>query len=157
MRSLLWAAALITGLSVVTNTYAEHTNSDGNAFAKHYFDAWKATQKVGATEQALDAYLALLAEDVGHVHAPYDNDDTRHSSGKADMREGMRYYLGSHVAYEAELLDVIIGHNVVTIKYLTRSAGVHPQTKETLQLEYETVEVLEMEDGKVAVIRKYEA
>lgn len=44
----------------------------------------------------------------------------------------------------------------IAISYTTTSKGIHPQTKELIELQYQTLEVLEIEDGKVAVIRKYE-
>jgi len=39
---------------------------------------------------------------------------------------------------------------------LSLSTGIHPQTKALIELQYQTLEVLEIEGGKVAVIRKYE-
>jgi uncharacterized membrane protein (UPF0127 family) len=50
---------------------------------------------------------------------------------------------------------VVTGYNLIVIKYSTKSEGVHPQTEEVIKQEYDTVEVLEIENGKVAVIRKY--
>jgi hypothetical protein len=44
---------------------------------------------------------------------------------------------------------------VVIIKYDTYSKGKHPQTGEVIEQSYDTVEVLELEAGKVSVIRKY--
>jgi hypothetical protein len=44
---------------------------------------------------------------------------------------------------------------VIILKYKTTSEGVHPETKEKVSFKFDTVEVLEIEDGKVAVIRKY--
>ncbi len=129
--------------------------ADLTGFGEQYFSAWVATQTPGATEQDVDNYLALLADDVGHQHLPYMTDDARYPSGKQNMREGMKYYLGAHTSYSASLLNVTTGYNVVVIKYSTESAGIHPQTEQTIELNYATIEVLEIEDGKVSVIRKY--
>lgn len=48
-----------------------------------------------------------------------------------------------------------IGYNVIVFKYSTKSEGIHPQSKELIKQEYNTVEILELENDKVAVIRKY--
>jgi hypothetical protein len=128
---------------------------DLTEFGKSYFTAWKATQAPNATKQDIEHYLAFLKDDVGHQHLPYDPDDSRLPDGKESMRNGMSFYLGSHTNYSAELYEVVPAYNAVVITYLTHSSGVHPQTKEVIDQSYETMEVLEIEDGKVSVIRKY--
>ena len=111
--------------------------------------------KPKATKQDIENYLNLLTEDVGHQHLPYDAEDTRHATGKADMRKGMTFYLGAHLSHEAKLTSITTGLNVIVLKYDTRSVGVRPDTKEKVSFEYYIVEVLEVENGKVSVIRKY--
>lgn len=128
---------------------------DSEKFAEDYFDAWVSTQSPTASEADLERYLSFLAEDVGHQHLPYDPDDARISTGKQDMREGMGYYLGAHTEYKARLISHMSGHEVVVIKYETFSKGIHPQTKQENSLHYVTVEILEIENGLVSVIRKY--
>lgn len=130
-------------------------SADLDAFAKTYFDAWVKTQSPKASVKDLENYLELLSSDVGHQHLPYDPEATRSENNKENMLEGMSFYLGAHTKYEAQLKEVIVGFNVIVIKYSTKSEGVHPQTKELVKQEYETVEVLEVENGKVGVIRKY--
>lgn len=130
--------------------------TDLEEFGRQYFTAWSATQSPNATEHDLDKYLSLLRSDVAHQHLPYDSDDSRMPDGKVRIREGMLYYLGAHVSYTAQLNHIIPAHNAVAISYTTTSKGIHPQTKELVELQYQTLEVLEIEDGKVAVIRKYE-
>lgn len=142
-------------LFVASTNIAFATESDPTSLGHAYFDAWVASQAPQATEQDLENYLALLADDVGHQHLPYAADDTRYESGKSDMRKGMMYYLGAHSHYAAELISVTEGFNVVVIKYATESAGTHPQTGQVIELNYDTIKVLEIEDGKVSVIRKY--
>ncbi len=128
---------------------------DPDEFAAAYFEAWVATQSPEATEEDVEHYLSFLAEDVGHQHLPYDPDATRHPTGKQEMREGMTYYLGAHTEYQGTLLDHMYGHDVVIIKYESASKGVHPQTGQEMVQQFVTVEVLELEDGKVSVVRKY--
>jgi ketosteroid isomerase-like protein len=130
--------------------------TDLEELGRQYFTAWSATQSPDATEHDLDNYLSLLNSDVAHQHLPYDADDSRTPDGKARIREGMLYYLGAHVSYSAQLNHIIPAHNAIAISYTTTSKGIHPQTKELVELQYQTLEVLEIEDGKVAVIRKYE-
>lgn len=143
-------------LAALAFTLPTHADDiDLAAFGQAYFSAWTATQAPDATAADLENYLSLLADDVGHQHLPYDPDDTRHPTGKTNMREGMTDYLGAHTAYTAELGTVTPGYDVVVITYSTASSGVHPQTGETIEQSYDTLEVLEIEDGKVAVIRKY--
>jgi len=130
--------------------------ADLEEFGKAYFSAWKATQMPTATQTDIEYYLSFLADDVGHQHLPYANDDSRLPTGKDDMRKGMGFYLGAHQTYSATLHQVIPAHNVVVLTYSTSSSGIHPQTKELVKLDFNTMEVLEIEEGKVSVIRKYE-
>jgi len=135
---------------------ANDAKTDLNAFAKLYFNAMVATQKPNATEKELEAYLALLTDDVGHSHLPWATDDSRLPSGKADMRKGMTFYLGAHTAYQAELLDVFtFNDSAIAIRYKNYAKGTHPQNNQPIEYSQTMMEVLEMEDGKVAVIRKY--
>lgn len=134
---------------------ADPESLDLNHFAETYFAAWSATQTPQATREDIEGYMDLLTDDVGHQHLPYDPGSDRDPQGKNKMREGMTYYLGAHDEYSSSLSEVVPGFNVVVIKYDTHSKGTHPQTGEVIEQSYETVEVLELEDGKVSVIRKY--
>ena len=144
---------LIMILSTINVAIAEAFDSD--KFANDYFAAWTATQSPTATKEDIEHYLSLLTDDVGHQHLPYDPDGTRNPDGKQSMREGMTYYLGGHTEYSAELTAQVNGYDVVIIKYATASKGIHPQTEQVIEQNHVTVEVLELEDGKVSVIRKY--
>lgn len=126
-----------------------------DVFGQKYFDLWVATQAHNAAKEDIDHYLNLLVADVGHQHLPYDSDDSRDLDGKKSMRKGMLYYLGGHTEHSATLTSITTGHNVIVIKYDTISKGVHPQTKKEVEFSYDTTEVLEIEAGKVSVIRKY--
>ena len=149
MKRLLLLLCIMLSQSI----YADEL--DLTAFAKSYFSAWKATQAPNATQEDIEHYLSFLKEDVGHQHLPYASDDSRLPTGKVDMRKGMTYYLGAHKQYSATLNQVVPAYNVVVITYSTQSSGVHPQTQEIVNQRYDTMEVLEIEDGKVSVIRKY--
>ena len=128
---------------------------DAEIFANNYFNAWTATQTPKATKNDIEHYLSFLADDIGHQHLPYDVNDERDPEGKNNMREGMNYYLGAHLEYTGTLINKILGNNVVIIQYDTSSKGIHPQTKELITQNYRTLEILEIENGKVSVIRKY--
>jgi hypothetical protein len=145
--------SLFAVFGVINAAEPEAFNPD--VFAQDYFKAWTATQNPKASKENIEHYLSFLTDDVGHQHYPYDPDDERHPDNKERMREGMNYYLGATTEYSGELLSHNFGHNVVVIKYKTSSKGVHPQTKQTVSQHKLTLEVLETEDDKVSVIRKY--
>jgi len=150
---LFISICLVLISSTISAANAERFNPA--EFAKDYFNAWAATQSPAATKENLEHYLSFLTEDVGHQHLPYDPDDTRSPDGKKNMREGMSYYLGGHTEYLGKLISHTDGQDVVVIKYETSSKGIHPQTKQVIVQNYLTLEVLEIENGKVSVIRKY--
>lgn len=127
---------------------------DYDKFAKEYFAVWTATQSPNATQADIEKYLAMLTDDVGHQHFPNDPEDTRHPDGKAMMREGMMHYLGGHDSYQAKLLEVIHGAQAVVIKYAAQATYTNGNA-EPVSWQHTMLEVLELEGGKVAVIRKY--
>lgn len=96
-----------------------------------------------------------MADEVGHQHLPYDTDDTRTADGKNGMREGMNHYLGVYKKHKGTLVDLTLGYGVIVLQYDTETTGGHPHSKELMSLNYRTIEVLEIEEGKVSVIRKY--
>lgn len=127
-----------------------------NDFAHQYFEKMTATQAPAATAKELESYLALLTDDIGHSHLPYVTDDARLPDGKEAMRKGMMFYLGAHTAYSAELLDVFVfNDSAIAIRYKNTAEGIHPQNQQAISYSQTMMEVLEMENGKVAVIRKY--
>lgn len=147
---------IVISILLATSMFAKDSNSNNlEKFGTEYFSAWKATQSPAATEKDIENYLEFLTDDIGHQHLPYDPEADRTPEGKISMREGMAYYLGTHTEYNAKLISIVFGHNVVIIKYSTCSKGKHPQTGEIIEQSYNTIEVLEIENGKVSVIRKY--
>jgi len=146
---------LMFALVVPFSAQASEESFDANSFAQKYFKAWAATQSPKASAEDIEHYLGYLADDVGHQHLPYDPESDRDPEGKNKMREGMTYYLGAHTEYRSSLDEVLTGFDVVVIKYNTYVKATHPQTGEIIEQSYDTVEVLELENGKVSVIRKY--
>jgi len=150
MKGLL----LILSLTFALTASASEINLD--KFAQTYFKTMVATQAPNATKVDLENYLSLLTDDIGHTHLPWVTDGSRLPDGKEAMRKGMLFYLGAHTEHNAELLDVFIFNNsAVAIRYKNSAKGIHPESKQPIAYTQTMMEVLEMENGKVAVIRKY--
>ncbi len=127
---------------------------DYDAFVKAYYQAEVATQQPDATKEDLEQYLSFLTDDVGNQHLPNVPDDSRQPDGKALMRKGMTYYLGSHTDYKAELISYEFGHNAVAIKHKFSAKGKRADGSE-FSYAKTALDVLELENGKVSVIRRY--
>lgn len=139
-----------------TTVLANESELDLNAFAQTYFNAMVASQAPNASTKELDAYLALLTDNVGHTHLPWQTDGSRSADGKESMRKGMTFYLGAHTQYNAQLLNVFtFNQSAIAIRYKHTAKGIHPQNNQAIQYSQIMMEVLEIENGKVAVIRKY--
>ncbi|WNC68813.1 nuclear transport factor 2 family protein [Thalassotalea nanhaiensis] len=147
---------LVLIFSLLFATTAAANEIDLKKFAHTYFDTMIATQAPDATKNDLENYFALLTDDVGHSHLPWVTDDSRLPDGKEAMRKGMLFYLGAHTEYSAELLNVFTFNNsAIAIRYRNSAKGIHPQNKQAIAYTQVMMEVLEIENGKVAVIRKY--
>jgi hypothetical protein len=150
MKGLLLILSFTFALS------ASASEIDLEKFAETYFKTMVATQAPNATKDDLENYFSLLTDDIGHSHLPWVTDDSRLPDGKEAMRKGMLFYLGAHTEYNAELLDVFIFNNsAIAIRYKNSAKGIHPESKQPLAYTQTMMEVLEMENGKVAIIRKY--
>lgn len=147
---------ILLGMFLSTSVMANESGFDPEKFANEYFAAWTASQAPNATKQNLEDYLALLKDDVGHQHIPYDPDDTRTPDAKQNMREGMLHYLGKHIEYHSELLGVTYGLNAVALQFHVSLKAKRGPDSPIETMSYNALEVLEMEDGKVAMIRKYQ-
>jgi hypothetical protein len=128
---------------------------DPESFALNYLAAWTATQSPDATTEDIEHYLSFLAEDVGHEHIPHDTDDTRHPDGKESMREGMTHYLGSHIEYHAKLTALTYGLNALAIQFEVSLKARRGPDQPIVSMTFNSLELLEIENGKVSVIRKY--
>ena len=129
-------------------------NFDYDAFVKAYYEAEVKTQQPDATAEDLEHYLSFLTDDVGNQHFPNAPDDSREPDGKALMRKGMSRYLGVHSEYKAEIIDYQHGYNAVAIKHKFSAKG---KRSDGSDFSYSKValDVLELENGKVSVIRRY--
>lgn len=127
---------------------------DYDAFVKAYYQAQVQTQQPNATADDLEHYLSFLTDDVGNQHFPNAPDDSREPDGKTLMRKGMSRYLGVHSEYQAEMVDYQYGYNAVSIKHTFSAKG---KRADGSAFSYSKValDVLELENGKVAVIRRY--
>jgi len=151
MKKLLLIVVLS---SISLPVVADDSGFDVENFVTEYLAARTATQQPDATSEDLEHYLSFLVEDVGYQHLPYNHDDSRYPTGKSDMREGMTFYLGKNKSFTAELVNFTSGFNVVAIQY----KGVHKYQREGDPLtveDYSALDVLELDNGKVTVIREY--
>lgn len=156
MRALSLLIFTVCSFAVQANELSEARKL--TTFAHEYFNKMVVIQmpSTTATAKELDDYLLLLTDDVGHAHLPWVVDDSRYPDGKQKMKKGMTYYLGAHTEFRAKLLSIYTFNNsAIAIRYQKWSKGVHPQTGKIIDSAKTFMEVLELEDGKVAVIRKY--
>jgi len=148
---------LTLGLALVTafSAYAQES-LDLNAFAQQYYKTMTATQAPNAGAKELEAYLALLTDDIGNQHIPYQPDDSRTPDGKEQMRKGMSFYLGAHTLFESTLLNTFVFNDTgFAIRYKSHVKGIQPQSKQPIEYTSTMMEVIEVENGKAAMIRKY--
>lgn len=143
----------LAGLTFLT-TSALADDFDYDAFVKAYFDAQVMTQQPNATKEDLEHYLSFLTDDIGNQHFPNAPDDSREPDGKDMMRKGMSRYLGVHTEYQAEIIDYQYGFNAVSIKHKFSAKG---KRSDGSEFSYSKIalDVLELENGKVSVIRRY--
>ncbi|WP_133406818.1 nuclear transport factor 2 family protein [Parashewanella tropica] len=146
-------ALFILGLFLTCSVSAK--DFDGEKFAKDYYEALINTQMPNAKAEDIEHYLSFLKDDVGNQHIPYQRDDTRTKGAIKRFRKGMTYYLGSHTSYEAKLIETNVGDGFIIIKFYNKASGIHPQTKQVNAYAENVMEVLEIEDNKVARIRRY--
>jgi len=131
-------------------------NKELETLAQQYFSTMVATQAPNATHKELEAFLALLSDDVGSQHIPFQPDDTRAPDGKENMRKGMTFYLATHTKYEAKLLNTFIFNNSgFAVRYSHHAKGIHPQNQQPIEYSQTIMDVIEVEDGKIVMIRKY--
>lgn len=151
MKKLVLA---LVGFIAIYHAHVAADNFDYDAFVKAYYQAQVATQKPNASKGDLEHYLSFLTDDVGNQHLPNAPDDSRKPDGKALMREGMSRYLGAHTEYKAELISYESGHDAVVIKHKFAAKGKRADGSE-FSYARTALDVLELEDGKVSVIRRY--
>lgn len=139
---------------VFFNSGVSADDFDYDAFVKAYYHAQVMTQQPNATKEDLEHYLSFLTDDIGNQHFPNAPDDSREPDGKEMMRKGMSRYLGVHTEYKAEMIDYQYGYNAVSIKHKFSAKG---KRSDGSDFSYSKValDVLELENGKVSVVRRY--
>ncbi|WP_193164495.1 nuclear transport factor 2 family protein [Microbulbifer hainanensis] len=147
--------ALLSALIFSVSAHSFANEQDLTKFGEEYFKAYTQTQRPDATEQDIENYLSFLTDDVGSQHFPNDMDDTRKPGNKAKMRKGMNYYRGGSSSYKAKLESITTGKDVIVLKFKQSFEGFHKQLKKQVAFASEVVEVLEVENDKVSVIRIY--
>ena len=146
---------LVTSLMYFsTSVSANESMSKRSAFAEKYFAAWNITQKPNSTSEELEAYLELLTDDVAWQHLPYQPDDTRKPEGKQNLRKGMAQWLGVNTEYTAELTNTIIGQNIIVLKFNALVKFANTEGK-IITRKRDYTDVLELDNGKVSLIRRY--
>lgn len=147
-------AVVLVGLFALYHAHLVADDFDYDAFIKAYYQAQVATQQPDATKEDLEHYLSFLTEDVGNQHFPNAPDDSREPDGKALMRKGMTHYLGVHTEYQAELISYEFGYNAIAFKHKFAGKGKRADGSE-FSYSKTAMDVLELENGKVSVIRRY--
>lgn len=139
---------------ISTATLASSDEFDYDSFIKKYHQAMTNTQIPNASKEDLEHYLSLLTDDVGNQHFPNAPDDSREPDGKELIRKGMTRYLGVHTEYKAKIIEYIVGYNSVALKHTFAAKGLRSDGSE-FSYSKEVLDVLELENGKVSVIRRY--
>ena len=139
---------------ISTATLASSDEFDYDSFVKKYHQAMTNTQTPNSSKEDLEHYLSLLTDDVGNQHFPNAPDDSREPDGKELMRKGMTRYLGVHTEYNAKIIEYIVGYNSVALKHTFVAKGLRSDGSE-FSYSKEVLDVLELENGKVSVIRRY--
>jgi len=150
---VFWATTLTFTISS-TITQAKESAFDYDKFVKQYHQAITNTQKPNASKEDLEHYLSFLTDDVGNQHFPNAPDDSRKPDGKKLMREGMSRYLGIHTSYDASIIDYIIGYHSIALKHKFSAKGLRADGSD-FSYSKVVLDVLELENGKVSVIRRY--
>lgn len=150
------AALLVTLLATINFAHANKKNTfNPSIFAQQYFDAWVQSQQPDATERDIDQYINFLTADAVWQHLPYAVSDQRKKDGSQKIKQGMMRWLNSHQRYKAKLLRIQANEHFVLIEF-TSSGIIKDEENNTLLLTKHYIDVLELEDKKVAVIRRYD-
>ncbi|MBL4659782.1 MAG: hypothetical protein JKY19_05460 [Alcanivoracaceae bacterium] len=99
---------------------------------------------------SISAVLATLVSTISLAN----EDDSRKPNGKNSMREGMSRYLGVHTGYEANLIEYIVGYNLIALKHKFSARGLRSDGSE-FSYSKVVLDVIEIENGKISVIRRY--
>ena len=150
----LFSTLLFLTLFSSTYVFANKEAFDYDDFVKLYHQALMDTQTPQASKESLEHYLSFLTDDVGNQHFPNAPDDSREPNGKELMRKGMSRYLGVHTNYEGKIIEYIVGYNSIALKHKFSAKGLRSDGSE-FSYSKVVLDVLELENGKVSVIRRY--
>jgi hypothetical protein len=139
----------------ICTSYSQTTKINQKEFAKNYFAAYNKTQTPDATAADIENYLIFLTDDVALQHFPYDITDVREPNGKENIRKGMTRYLGGANTYTSKLIDIMYGHDVIIIKYKAVMTLLDKTTQKETIITRNMVDALELDNGKISIIRKY--
>ncbi len=67
----------------------------------------------------------------------------------------MSRWTGNNTSYKATLIEINYGYNVIIIKYKAIATSVDKKTQKERSIIRNNVEVLELDNGMVSIIRKY--
>lgn len=122
---------------------------DYDKFFQEYYKAKVKTQQPNASKEDLEHYLSFLTDDVGNQHLPNAPDDSREPNGKE-----ITHYLGVHTSYDSTLIEYIVGYNSIAFKHSFSAKGLRTDGSE-FSYSKVVLDVIELENGKVSVIRRY--
>ena len=63
--------------------------------------------------------------------------------------------IGIHTEHQAKLTHHAFGDDVIIIEFHTKAKGIHPDNGQEIIINNTVLEVLEIVDGKISVIRHY--
>ncbi|WP_372761552.1 nuclear transport factor 2 family protein [Pseudoalteromonas sp.] len=153
MKNCLSMLTLLLSI-MSTATLANVDKFDYDNFVKKYHSAMTMTQTPHASKEDLERYLSFLTDDIGYQHFPNAADDSREPDGKELIRKGMSRYLGVHTQYNGQIVEYIVGYNSVALKHKFAAKGLRADGSE-FSYSKVVLDVLELENGKVSVIRRY--
>ena len=138
---------------------ASLAHAESSAVESHidgYFSAWQKSQQPYASRADLEHYLTFLTEDAAWQHLPYATSDERISGGKEKIRQGMIRWLGSHESYHAELIKAHESAHFIILEFISEATIKNANTGKIETIKRHYLDVLELENSKVAVMRRYD-
>ncbi len=122
---------------------------------ENYFKAWIACQQPEASAKDIEHDVSFLASDAVWQHLPYAVSDKREKGGNEKIQKGMMKWLGAHEKYQAKLLRLQANNSYILIEF-TSSSVINTNGNEFKFLTKHYIDILEMDNGKVGAIRRYD-
>ena len=152
--NIIKISVVVVMLAIGGTAQAESTTVD--ALAEDYFEAWQNSQKPAATKTDLEHYLSFLTEDAAWQHIPYQTSDERVAGGKQNIRDGMTQWLGSHETYQAKMIRMVNKEHFIILEFESEATIEDGETGEIKSIKRHYLDVLELDDSRVAVVRRYD-